>query len=84
MRFLTTLLTATVLCASMLAVAAHKAGDVSEPRNWAVTGATPVMNDTAEAAPEHGPSFDRATLGKLSGAASRPGPDLVFSEGQQG
>lgn len=84
MRFLTTLLTATVICASMLAVAAHKAGDVSEPRNWTVTSATPGVDATTEAAPEHGPSFDRAALGKLSGTASLPGPDLFSSEGQQG
>jgi len=84
MRLLTTLLTATVLCASMLALAAHRAGDLPEPERWAVTTAMPDRNAAFEAAAEHGPSFDRATLGKLSGAASRSGPDLVSLDGQQG
>jgi len=68
----------------MLAFAAHKVGDLPEPELWATSTASPDRNATAEAAPEHGASFDRATLGKLSGEASRPGPDLGSPDGHQG
>jgi hypothetical protein len=84
MRFLTTLLTATALCASMLAIAAHKAGELPEPELWTVSTATWDMNTSVEAAADDGPSIDRAALGKLSGEASRPGPDLGFPDGHQG
>ncbi|UYW28360.1 hypothetical protein OKC48_07550 [Methylorubrum extorquens] len=84
MRFLTTLLTATVLCASMLAIAAHRAGDLPEPERWAVTTVTADRNAIAEVVLGHGERLDRAALGELSGAASRPGPVLASPDEHQG
>jgi len=84
MRFLTTLLTATVLCACMLAFAAHRAGDLPMPEPWAVTTVSPNRNVTAQTVSGHGERLDRAALGGLSGAASRPGPVLSSFDDHQG
>ncbi|MGX9983089.1 hypothetical protein [Methylobacterium fujisawaense] len=73
MKFLSTLLIATALCAGMLAVTAYRAGDVPEPERWAVSTGGGAMIRTAgspDARSSNDTTPDRAALGRMSGEAS--------------
>ncbi|SFU94161.1 hypothetical protein SAMN02799643_03303 [Methylobacterium sp. UNCCL125] len=87
MKFLSTLLIATALCAGMLAVAAHQAGDVPEPEQWAVATGAEAMIGTAgssDAGISHDPKPDRAALGRMSGEASNSVRGAAYRDGGQG
>ena len=87
MKFLSTLLIATALCAGMLAVAAHQAGDVPEPEQWAVSTGAEAMIGTAgsaDAGSLQDPTPDRAAPGRTSGDASNSVRGAAYRDGGQG
>ncbi|QEE39162.1 MULTISPECIES: hypothetical protein [unclassified Methylobacterium] len=85
MKFLSTLLIATALCAGMLAVGAHRAGDLPEPEQWAVSTGAEAMIGTAGSA-DVGSSHDPnpAVLGRMSGEASNAVRGAAYRDGGQG
>ncbi|KOX43468.1 hypothetical protein ADL19_28140 [Streptomyces purpurogeneiscleroticus] len=87
MKFLSTLLIATALCACMLAVAAHRAGDVPEPERWAVsTGAEGMIGTVGshDAWSSHDMNPDPAALDLMSGEASGSVRGASYRDGGQG
>ncbi|GAB6842963.1 hypothetical protein JCM2811A_19640 [Methylorubrum rhodinum] len=86
MRFLTTLLTATAVCAAMLAAAAYRVGDLPAPEPWAgLTTATVLgSNGTADGGGASGSPLDRHALGTLVDEASRADRDSAHVGGSRG
>ncbi|TXN17343.1 hypothetical protein FV219_00080 [Methylobacterium sp. WL122] len=87
MKLLSTLLIATALCAGMLALAAHRAGDVPEPEQWTVaTGAEAMIGTagSADAGSSHNPNPDRAAPSRMSGEASNSVRGAAYRDGGQG
>ena len=87
MKFLSTLLIATALCAGMLAAAVPLAGDVPEPEQWAVSTGAEAMIGTAgsvDAGSSSDTNPDWPALGRMSGEASNSVRGAPYRDGRQG
>lgn len=87
MKFLSTLLIATALCAGMLAVGAYRAGDLPKPQPWTgLTTAAVLGSDgtVPEGAAMSDQRLDRRALGTLFGEASSADGEAIRADGSRG
>lgn len=86
MKFLTTLLTATAMCAAMLAAIAYRVGDLPSPEPWAGLTTATVLGtvDPSDSVRASSSPFDRGSLSRLVDETSRADRGGSPADGSKG